>query len=174
MLDSSWRRIAGIHVLEDGTTAAVWMAHDKNTDTIHLYDACLFKNEVLAVISEGLVARGRWIPVAWPKEAKELSDKLLDRGCNMLPESADDSAPMAEVNSLDIQERMRSSRFKVDKRLKNWLDEFSTFYRDEAKVPRGSHPLMSATRHAVASLPFARRQNAKGKKISTYPKVAMI
>jgi hypothetical protein len=174
VIDPSWRRIAGLHILDDGMAAAVWIAHDRDSDTLHLYDAALFQREVLAVIAEGLNARGRWIPVAWPKDAKEVSDKLLDRGCNMLPEHSDDSDAMTEANSLDIQERMRTSRFKVDKRLQNWLDEFRTFFRADAKVPKTSHPLMSATRHAIAMLPYARRQAPRGRKQVNYPRVSIL
>ena len=37
-------------------------------------------------------------------------------------------------------------------------------YRDEVKVPRDSHPLMAATRYAVAQLAWARPLRAKGKR----------
>src|SRR3546814_4945820 len=114
-----------------------------------MYDCCVFRREVLAVIAEGLNARGRWIPVAWESALKDMADKLLDRGCNVLPEPVKDTDALAEVTSRDIEERMRSGRFKVDKRLAEWLDEFRAFSRRDAKVPRTGYPLMSATRHAV-------------------------
>lgn len=174
MIQPEWRRIAGFHSLKDGNSAAVWIAHDKAADTLRLYDACLFQREVFAVIAEGLIARGRWIPIAWHKECQEIADKLLERGCNMLPEPSLDSEEMAEVTSLDIQERMRTSRFKVDKRLQNWLDEFRSFYRDDSQVPRTSHPLMSATRHAVSQMDYARRQVPKKHQTIKHYKVAMI
>lgn len=174
MIDPSWRRIAGIHLEEDGTSGAVWLAHDKDMDVIHVHDACLFQREVLAVIAEGLIARGRWIPIAWPKHAKDFADHLLNRGCNMLPEPSDDTEAMAEVYALDIQERMRTGRFKADKRLQNWFSEFGSFYRADGKVPRSSHPLMSATRHAVAMLQYARRQGPLGKRRVNYPRISMI
>ena len=136
MIAPEWRRICGLHCLDDGTVAAAWIAHDKDTDLVHLYDACVFKREVLAVIAEGLNARGRWIPVAWAE--KDMAEKLLDRGCNMLPDPVVDTDTVAEVVSRDIWERMRSGRFKVDRRLKEWLDEFKAFDRQEGKVPRGS------------------------------------
>ena len=173
MIDSSYRRIAGVHVQEDGTVAAVWVALDKDTDCVHLYDCAKFSREVLAVIGEGLNARGRWIPIAWEKSAKDMADKLLDRGCNMLPEPSTDTDAMAEVVSRDVWERMRTDRFKVDKRLAEWLDEYRTFYREDSQVPKTGHPLMSATRHAISQLEYARRQ-MKGKKTVNYPKVAMI
>lgn len=156
-LDPLWRRICGVHLQSEGHIGAVWLAHDREADVVHLYDAAIFQREVLAVIAEGLVARARWVPVAWPKEAKDLADKLLSRGVNMLPEHSTDSEGVAEVISRDISERMRTDRFKVERRLQNWLDEYRNFYREDGQVPRMSHPLMSATRYAISQLDFARR-----------------
>lgn len=164
-----------MHVQDEGEMAAVWLAHDKTGgDVLHLYDCCVFRREVLAVIAEGLNCRGRWIPVAWAEKAKDISGKLLERGCNMLPEGATDTDAVAEVVSRDIWERMRSGRFKVDKRLAEWLDEYRAFYREESRVPRVSHPLMSATRHAVAMLQYSRRTEPAGRKRGAYPKIAVI
>ena len=175
MIDSTWRRICGVHAQADGVIGAVWLAHDKETDVIELYDACAFKREPLAVIAEGLVARGRWIPIAWHKDAKEFADNLLNRGCNMLPDPSEDSDAMAEVRSREILERRDTGRFMVVSRLKNWLDEAS-FLRTEGKVPASGYPLMSATRHAYAQLDYAKRQAKRrpGEKHVNGPRVAMI
>lgn len=173
MIDSNWKRIAGVHVQGEGEIAAVWMAHETDADRLHLYDCCIFRREVLAVIAEGINCRGRWIPIAWHEEAKDIADKLLDRGCNMLPEPCKDTEAMAEVVSREIWERMRTDRFKVDKRLAEWLDEYRSFYREDSQVPRTSHPMMSATRHAVSQLEFARRQAKRSEK-RVYPKMAIV
>lgn len=173
MIDSTWRRIAGVHAQDDGIIGAAWLAHDKDTDVIELYDACAFRREPLAVIAEGLVARGRWIPIAWHKDAKEFSDNLLNRGCNMLHEHSDESDAMAEVHSREILERMETGRFLVVDRLKNWLDE-AKFLRAAGKVPLSGYPLMSATRHAYAQLAYAKRQAKRSERQVNFPKVAMI
>lgn len=174
MIESSWKRIAGVHVQSDGDIAMVWLAQNKTDDCIHLYDACIFKREVLAVIAEGINARGRWIPVAWEKKAKDTADKLLERGCKMLRDSNDDSDSMAEAISRDIWERMRTHRFKVDKRLKNWLEEKQGFSRDKQKIPRDTFPLMSATRHAISQLNFAKRQAPPRSKRKHQKRIAIV
>lgn len=174
MIAPEWRRIAGLQSQDDGTIALVWMAHDKDTDCLHLYDSALFRREVLAVIAEGINARGRWIPVAWHKDAGEIAADLLNRGCNTLPEPVAGSQPAIEAASLEIWERMRSHRFKVSKRLGEWLEEYRTFYRQGSKVPTDTHPLMAATRHAVMSLDFARRQAPRRGVGKNYPRLAVI
>lgn len=172
-MDNTWRRVAGIHAQDDGIIGAAWLAYDKDTDVIELYDACTFQREVLVVIAEGLNARGRWIPIAWHKDAKAIADDLLNRGCNMLPEHAEDSDAMAEVHSRDILERMRTGRFLVVNRLKNWIDE-AKFARSDGTIPLSGYPLMSATRHAFANLEYARRQMRKGERRPNYRQVSMV
>lgn len=172
MIDDAWPRIAGMHACQDGSIGCVWMAHDKARDLVHLYDACVFTREVLAVIAEALNARGRYIPVAWAH--KEISNNLLDRGCRMLPEPCDDTDASAEVAARDVLERMRTSRFKVERRLLPWTEEFETFSRSDQKVPRDTHPLMTATRFAVQCLPYARRSVAKKGQGINYPKVSVL
>lgn len=174
MIAPEWRRIAGIQVMDEGDIGAVWLAHDKMSDTVHVYDCCVFRREVFAVIAEGLNCRGRWVPIAWESKAKDMADKLLSRGCRMLPEPIKDSQTVAEVSSRDILERMKTGRLKVDKRLGEWLDEYKKFYRQDAQVPMSGSPLMAATRHAVSQLPYARRQAKAGRKIGNFPKVAMV
>lgn len=174
MIEPSWYRIAGLHLQEDGTSAAVWIAINKTADTAHLYDCCVFRREVLAVIAEGLNARGRWIPISWEKKAQAMADRLLDRGCNMLVEPNVDDPAMAEQISRDIWGRMRSGRFRVDKRMSEWLDEFKDFRRSGSKVPIDSHPLMAATRHAIAMVDYGRREAIPGSRKPQAPKVAIV
>lgn len=175
MMQPDWRRIAGIHVIDDGTAAVVWIAHDRHTDTIHVYDCAMFRREVLAVIAESINARGRWIPVAWEKKAKAMSEKLKDRGVNMTYDPFEDNDAVAEVIARDIWERMRGSRFRVDKRLAEWLDEFKTFTRTDHKVPRETHPLMTATRFACGMYDeWARPERMPGASKPSYPKIAIV
>lgn len=172
-ISPSWRRVCGVHVQQDGQVAAVWIAHDRDANVLHLYDCHTHEREVLAVQAETLKKRGKWIPVAWHDDAKEIVEKLLEHGCNTLPEGVKNSDAIAETVSLDIWERMRTGSFKVSERLTPWLDEFRTFQRQGGRVPRETHPLMSATRHAVAMLDYARVEPKKtGAGVA--PKLAII
>lgn len=172
MIPDTWKRVAGMYVRDDGDIGCVWIARDKDRDLVHLYDACLFQREVIAVIADALNARGRFIPVAWTH--KEMADALLERGVNMLPERCDDSDAAAEIAARDVWARMRTNRFKVERALQDWAQEFATYNREAQKVPRDTHPLMSATRYAVQMLPYARRSVPAGGRKAHYPKLAMI
>lgn len=171
MIEKHWPRICGIHIQRDGQVAAVWLAHDKDADVVHVYDCHLHSREVVAVQAESLKRRGKWIPVAWHEDGRAIIDKLQEHGCATLPECAKDSDAIAEASALDIWERMRTGRFKVRESLSSWLDEFRTYYRQDGAVPTESHPLMAATRHAVEFLDWARANKAQ--KIE-YPKMAIV
>ncbi len=174
MIRDHWSRIGGLQFQDNGTIAAVWLAHDRDTDVLHLYDACIFRREVLAVVSEGLNARGRWIPLAWNKSGADIIEELLNRGANTLPDPVKNSQPAVEAVSRIVWERMRSHRFKVDKRLAEWKEEYRTYYRQGSKVPSDTHPLMAATLNAVSMLDYAMRQAMHRGKNVNYPKVAII
>lgn len=172
-MEEHWKRIAGVYIEGEGSIGAVWCALDPDTDLLHVYDACVFTREVWAVIAEGINARGRWIPIAWEDKAKHFADHLLDRGCNMLPEGVNDDEAMAEVTNRELWERMRSKRIKANSRLQNWKDELTTFQKEGGKIPRDSHPLMTATRLAVGALQDAKRQHYR-KRRKEHQRMAII
>ena len=172
MIEHHWPRIAGLHCQADGGIAAVWLAHDKDADCVHLYDSCLFRREVLAVVADGIKARGGWIPIAWANGGKDIVERLLERGLNTLTEPAKDSPALAEAASMEIWERMRSGRFKAARQLTEWLDEFQAFGRREGQVPLDGYPLMSATRHAASMLSWAMRKADRGRR--NYPETAIV
>jgi hypothetical protein len=174
MIKAHWKRIAGLHRQESGDVAAIWMARDPDSDTVHVYECALYRGEDKnpIIVAEGLNARGRFIPIA--HNSKELAEKLIQRGCNMIPDACKDKTAEAEVISSEIAARMKSGRFRVERRLAEWLDEYKSFYRSDAKVPVASHPLMSATRHAIEMIDWSRAQSSIRKSKQNYAKVAMI
>jgi hypothetical protein len=177
MIEDGWRNICGVH-FQPGVSGAgaVWLALDKKADTVHLWDCALYPTEPPIIIATSLSKHGRWIPIAWENDAKPLVDQLLDRGCNTLPEPVKQTPTQAEATSREIIERLRTGRMKVDKRLADWLDEYRSFRRDEGLVPLKTHPLMAATRYAIAMIDFARvrdRRRGNDRNVN-FPKVSMI
>lgn len=168
------RRIAAVECEDEGLIAAVWIGYDKLSDVVTMYDCCKFNAEVLAVIAEGMNARGRWIPVAWESGSQDFSSSLKERGCNTLYEGFKETPQMAEMASRDIEERMRTGRFKVDRRLAEWLKEFELFGKEGGKIPRKGYPLMSATRYAMSNLKYAKRLQTRKKGAVHQRRIAMI
>lgn len=156
MIESSWKRIAGIHVENDGRMGAVWLADDPLTSVVHLYDAAYFAETVPAVITEGMAARGRSIPVAWRRKDRPMAEMLLEAGLSPLPDACEEAEARVHLDSETINQMLQASQLRVDKRVSSWLNEYRKFFRQETKVPDEGFPLMAATRWAIQMLRWAR------------------
>lgn len=174
MIEPTWKRIGAFHAEEDGTIGAVWLAHDEMSSVVHCYDVALFTREVPVVIADGIAARGRHYPFAWAKKDKAFADQFLDAGINVLPEPCMDDPAMVETISRQVWQMLRSSRFRVDKRVGEWLREYKEFFRDGTKVPPKGFPLMAATRHAIEMINYARPESFGVVQKKNYPNLAII
>lgn len=175
MIGEDWPRVAAISVEDNGDIAAVWLAFERATDTVHLYDACRMNHEALAIIAEALNARGRFIPVAWTSSSAAIAKDLLDRGVNTMHDQADEGEAITEVVSRTIWERMRTGRFRVERRLTEWLDEMKRCQFDvTGKIPRKGFPLMAATRHALQMLDRGRKTPGSVSRRQLYPNIAVV
>lgn len=174
MIDASWKRIGGFHVEDDGTIGAVWMAADPMSAVVHIYDAALFRHEVPVVIADGIAARGRHFPVAWAKKDKGFADTLLEVGINILHDPCTDDPGMIEVNSRVIEQMLRGSRLRVDKRVSEWLREYNDFFRSGSNVPAKGFPLMAATRHAIEMIDYARAESHGYARSENAPRLAIV
>jgi len=171
----SWRRICGLHVTEVGDVGCVWLSYDKDTDYIRLTDSAFFRDQPFPVICEGINARGRDIPIAWSKPAKSLIDTLAERGANIIPEPVVEDPAFAAAITNELVSRMLSQTFRVSERAAEWRDEYKTFfYDDNAKVPVDSHPLMAATRYAIAKLSWAKATRLRRRNQVNFPRVAIV
>ena len=92
----------------------------------------------------------------------------------MLPEGVKDTQAMAEMAAREVWERMRSNRFRVDKRNSDWLDEYRNYYVKDAAVPLEGFPLMSATRYATECILDARPLKGFGSSVKNYPEVKVV
>lgn len=170
MLKQDWPRVAAIAPDGDGVIGAVWLAYERDTDTVHCYDACLFDRLHLAVSAEGLNARGRFLPVAWPAKQALFKDEFLNRGVNMMHDAADDSDAMAEIISRTMLERMQTGRWRVERRLTEWLDQFAKAQRIEGPVAKATGiPLMAASRYALQMLDRGRAPEKTFGRTNLYP-----
>lgn len=190
-----WPRIAGMDIGYDHPTAGSWMAWDRDTDTVHVYDAYRVRQESPVVHAAAFKARGPWIPIAWPHDAlqhdkggdcAQIAQQYRNQGLKMLPEKATHPPALGEAegsggNSLeagimDMLDRMRTGRFKVAKHLNDWWEEFRLYHRKDGKIVKENDDLMSATRVGVMMLRHAkvRVQPVKAKIHPYQPTDAML
>ena len=173
-MSPDWYCIAGIHQCEDGRVAVTWIGHERSRDTAHVFDSVIIRRTVPVVIGERInVDKRRWLPVAWPKKAEKLADKLLSCGCNMEPEPVDDSEAAMEVMSRTVREMMESERFKVARGCEGWAKEYQQFHTMD-NVPGDTAPQMAATWCAMAKIEYARRKPRAHGATRNYPETAIV
>ncbi len=169
-----WPRIAAIDLGYDHPFAAVWMAWDRDTDTIYLYDCFKERGMLLPVMADVMKRHSSWIPVAWPHDVaehdrqsgKRIADTFReDYQINMLPEpftnppgpgeDEGEGGRGVETGLWNMHAAMEEGRFRVAKHLKDWFREKGLYHRKDGKVVRKFDDLMSASRYAYQSLRFA-------------------
>ena len=164
-IPAHWPRICGIDLGWDHPTAAAWVAWDRDSDTIHIYDAYRVREETPVVHAAAIKSRGSWIPVAWPHDGlqhdkgsgEQLAQQYRNHGANMLPLRATwpDGTNGVEAGLFDMFDRMKTGRLRVAEHLNDWWHEFRLYHRKDGKVVKEADDLMSATRYAIMMLRHA-------------------
>jgi phage terminase large subunit-like protein len=164
-----WARIAAIDFGVDHPTAVVWMAWDRDTDTVYVTD-CYRKSEAgIAGHAMAVRSRGEWMPIAWPHDGlqrdkggsgEQLAVQYKNQGLNMLKNRAtfEDGSNGVEAGLSDMLNRMQSQRFRVFEHLEDWFEEFRLYHRKDGMVVKINDDLMSATRYALMMRRFAKTQ----------------
>jgi hypothetical protein len=164
-----WPRIMGIDFGVDHPTAAVWMAWDRDSDTIYVTD-CYRKSEPgIAGHAMAVRARGEWVPVAWPHDGlqrdkggsgEQLAKQYRDQGLNLLKDRAtfEDGSNGVEAGLSEMLTRMQTMRFRVFAHLEDWFEEFRLYHRKDGLVVKQADDLMSATRYGMMMRRFAKTQ----------------
>ena len=135
-------RICGIDFGIDHPAAGVWLAWDRDTDTVYIYDCYKKAKETATYHAQAIKKRGEWIPCAWPHDGvnkeksggRAIKDYYIENGVNMLGLSArytkDKGGPQPlEPIVMEMLERMKTGRFYVFNHLSEFFTEFRNFHR---------------------------------------------
>ena len=172
-----WPRLCGIDFGWDHPTAVTWIAWDRDSDVVYVYDSYSLRQETVPVHSSAINARGKWIPVIWPMDGrqadkgsgKNLTEQYRKESVNMLREhfSNPPSQGMKEGtggNSVEagIQQmltRFQTKRLKIFKNQGKLLEELRMYHRKDGKIVPIHDDVISALRYCVMSLRKARVKN---------------
>lgn len=168
-IPSTWPRIAGLDFGWDHPTAMVWVAYDRESDTIYIYDEYSERQKTPLEHSAAIRARPHYIPIVWPRDGLHtdkgsgisLAQHYRDQGCNLLPlpftnpQTTGDTAKgnqAIEPGIMVMLHRMETGRLKVFPHLMSWFKEFRQYHRKDGKIVPMGDDLMSASRYAVMSV----------------------
>jgi hypothetical protein len=150
----------------DHPTAATRLAIDTENDVYHLVSAYRQSKQTPVIHASAIKKWGDWIPVAWPKDGLQtdkgsglqLAEIYRGEGLKMLSEYAqfpDKRGNGVEAGLIEMQQRMDDGRFKVDKNLHQWREEYQMYHRIEGKINAVNEDLICSTRYAVMMARYA-------------------
>jgi len=151
-IPSYWPRAYGFDVGWK-TTAAIWGAWDRDSDTVYLTSEHYMGQQPPQVHADAIRKRGEWITGAIDpasagasqKDGSTLIDEYRQLGLGLV--EADNTV---EAGIMACYRRMSSGRLKVFSTLGNWLREYRIYRRDEnGKVVKENDHAMDATRYLI-------------------------
>lgn len=149
-----WPRAYGMDVGWN-RTAAVWGAHDRDTDVVYLYSEHYRGQAEPSVHAAAVRARGDWMQGAidpasrgrGQRDGEQLLQNYIDLG--LLLTKAENGV---EAGLFDVWERLSTGRLKVFKTMQSWLGEYRLYRRDDkGQIVKKDDHLMDATRYLIVT-----------------------
>lgn len=170
-LPASWPRICGIDFGWDHPAAAAWLAWDRDSDCLYLFDCWRMRETTPSSQAPHIIGKGKWIPVAWPHDGlqhdkgsgEQLADQYRKAGVAMLRERATfpDGTNGVEAGIIEMIDRLRTGRFKVFKTCQPWLDEQRTYHRKDGIIVKKKDDVISASRYAMMMRRYAKTRESE-------------
>ena len=172
-----WPRLCGIDFGWDHPTAVTWIAWDRDSDVVYVYDSYSLRQETVPVHASAINARGKWIPVIWPMDGrqadkgsgKNLTEQYRKESVNMLREHFSNPPSQGmkegtggnsvEAGIMQMLTRFQTKRLKIFKNQGKLLEELRMYHRKDGKIVPIHDDVISALRYCVMSLRKARVKN---------------
>ncbi len=140
-------------------TAAVWGAHDRDTDVLYLYSEHYRGQAEAPIHAKAIRLRGKWIPGIIDTAARGRSQADGKSLWNLYDEEGlvlRKANKAVESGLMEMLDRLSTGRLKVFNTLHHWTSEFRLYRRNEkGQVVKENDHLMDATRYLVMGLHHA-------------------
>lgn len=160
-----WPRIIGIDFGWAHPTAAVMLAHDRDTDILYMTNEYRKTETLIAVNAEAIKSWGKY-PVAWPADVgardkttgKTFKQIFKEYGLNMAGEHAQFADGGVSVNAgIElILERFHEGKMKIFSNCRMIFNEIQLYHREEGIINKRYDDLLDAMRYAVMMKRFAK------------------
>ena len=172
-------RICAIDFGWDHPTACVWIAWDRDSDIVYVYDSYAMRQETVPVHASAIKSRGFWIPVVYPMDGrqadkgsgKSLAVQYREEGVNLLREhftnppqtgmKEGSGGNSVEAGVMEMLTRFQTKRLKIFENQGKLMEELRMYHRKEGKIVPMNDDVISALRYAVMSLRKARVRNTE-------------
>lgn len=167
-IPAHWPRIAAIDFGWDHPTAVAWLAWDRDTDTLYVYDCYARSKEVPAIHASAMRSRGTWIPTMWPHDGlqhdkgsgEQLADQYRKEGIKMHPDRVtfEDGSNGVEAGVMEMLTRMRQGRLKIARHLEEVWQEFGMYHRKDGLIVKEADDRLCAIRYAMMGRRYAQTE----------------
>mgnify|MGYP003628079855 FL=1 len=172
-------RICAIDFGWDHPTACTWIAWDRDSDIVYVYDSYAMRQETVPVHASAIKSRGFWIPVVYPMDGrqadkgsgKSLAVQYREEGVNLLREhftnppqtgmKEGSGGNSVEAGVMEMLTRFQTKRLKIFENQGKLMEELRMYHRKEGKIVPMNDDVISALRYAVMSLRKARVRNTE-------------
>lgn len=164
-----WPVMAGLDIGIDHPTAATHMAWDRDQDIIYICGEHRLAGANIPTHASAIRSWNPNIPVAWPHDAHsrdkgsgvKVSKQYKDAGLTMMATHAlfsDDEGGgnSVEAGLSEMNERMKSGRWKVFRTCPMWFGEYRLYHRKDGMVVKEDDDLISASRYGMMMRRHAR------------------
>jgi phage terminase large subunit-like protein len=158
-IPEAWVKLWGIDFGIGHPFAAVLILWDRDNDVIHVHHTYRVADALPIQHAASMKLIGAGVPVAWPKDGadreKNSGEPLVasykQQGLLTLPDHATwpDGGISTEAGILEMDERMKSGRFKVAAQLSDFFEEYRFYHRKDGLIVKLKDDILSATRVAV-------------------------
>lgn len=160
-LPDYWPRLFGLDFGWRHPTAAVWFAHDRETDSIYVYSEHRRSMAEPSVHTAAIKARGDWITGVSETAGTNQADgkKMIDiyKKLGLKLKRAVKGPGSVESGIMMLQERFATGRIKIFDTCPMLLEELRKYHRDEnGKIVAEQDDLIDALRYAVVGIKYAR------------------
>ena len=171
-IPAHYARIGGIDFGIDHPGAGAWLAWDRDSDILYVYDCYKKSGQSATFHAEAVKRRGDWIPISWPHDGvnkekgsgQQLQDIWRAHGVNLLGMSArykkeKGGAQPVEPIVMELYERIETGRFKVFSHLTDWFSEYRNLHRKDGRIVPIRDDIFKATCYAAMMRRYATQQH---------------
>ena len=156
-----WPRVFGLDFGWVHPTAAVWLAHDRETDTIYVYAEHRRAKAEIPIHVGAIKARGEWIPGISETAGTNQADgkRMIDmyKGHGLKLKKVVKGPGSLESGIMALQERFSNGTIKVMETCHRLIEELRRYHRDDkGKVVDKVNDLIDALRYAESGLKYAK------------------
>lgn len=161
-IPDEWTKLWAVDFGMGHPFAAVLQLWDREADIIHVHHAIRMASELPIMHAAAMKPIGINVPVAWPQDGHQrekgattagttTADLYRKEGLMMLPHHAqfEDGGNSTEAGILEMDQRMKTGRYKVASHLTDWFEEYRSYHRKDGIIVKVRDDLMSASRIGV-------------------------